>query len=252
MNKAFLSAIGAACALSFSLSASAVPIEFDFSGTPTGGIGTTTTSGGVTATSWIWDGSTYTDTATNTQLYRRNSSNDHGIGVCSTDENCSTGDFNELSNRINYELIRLDKGTANYWDQLWISSLDSTEAGTLYWGNDSDIATLLTGSSYTFNATNNNADIERDLLDPNDVDGTGLFDAGFFATAQYVLFTPGITQNVACNSTATEGDQACGGIMDNDYLVWKGATVPAPAVLGLMSIGLLGVGAATKRRNRKH
>jgi len=239
MNKSFLSAIGAACALSFSLSASAVPIEFDFSGTPTGGIGTTTTSGGVTATSWIWDGLTYT--ATGTDLYRRNSSNDHGIGVCSTGENCNTGDFNELSNRINYELIRLDKGTANYWDQLWISSLDSTEAGTLYWGNDSEIATLLTGSSYTFNATNNNADIERDLLDPTDVDGTGLFDAGFFANAQYVLFTPGDTINQACNP-----------LCDNDYLVWKGATVPAPAVLGLMSIGLLGVGAATKRRNRKH
>ena len=30
------------------------------------------------------------------------------------------------------------------------------------------------------------------------------------------------------------------------------AAVPAPTVLGLMSIGLLGVGAATKRRNRKH
>ena len=28
------------------------------------------------------------------------------------------------------------------------------------------------------------------------------------------------------------------------------ATVPAPPVLGLLSIGLLGVGAATKRRNK--
>ena len=87
---------------------------------------------------------------TNTSLYLRNVTSDHGLGVISNGETSAQGgDYNELSNELNLEVIRLQKPTGDKWTSLWVSSLDSggsgsAEVGTLYWSNSAtpDLSTL--------------------------------------------------------------------------------------------------------------
>jgi len=221
--------LGAVCATTFVFStpSHAVPVSFDFAGAG-GDLNTNTlTVNGVTAESFYWSGSVWGAA----DLYQRNTSNDHGLGVCSPPEtecqggtgNAGGGNINELSNQEVYEVIRLDKGTNATWVELWVSSLDSSEIGTLFWGNSSDIDSLLSGgSSFSYDSTDFGSGVEGDIL--------ALAAAiGFDAAARYVLFTPGPTALATGN--------------DNDYLVWKGAVnpVPIPAAVWLFGSGLLGL-----------
>ena len=235
MIKHILSMTCVACALSFSLPANAT-ILADFTGPENTSVGSSSlTVNGVTATGFSWDASgSQWITA---ELWYRNVPNDHGLGVCSTDESCSSGggDVNEMSNQLNYEVILLDKGAYGTWEQLWVSSLDSDEIGTVYWGDSSDIDTLLGGGIGNYaeiDSTDFGSAVEGDIL------GLSALNS-FDATSQYVLFTPGDFTTSQNKTTGT----------DNDYLVWKVA-VPEPSIMALLGLGLLGLGAATKRRNR--
>jgi len=230
----FLSSIACAVLAVASMSAQATSVSFDFAGNPVGDLNTNTlTDNDVTATSFYWDGAAWSAA----DLYRRNNNNDHGLGVCSPPEtacqggtgNAGGGNVNELSNQEVYEVIRLDKGAHASWTELWVSSLDSSEVGTLFWGNSGDIDTLLSGSMFSYDSTNFGASVEGDIL-------ALAAAAGFDDGAQYVLFTPGST----ALATGT----------DNDYLVWKGAVsvVPVPAAVWLFGSGLLGLVGIARRK----
>ena len=230
-----------AASLLFSISSQAAPVGFDFSGNggfldPIGSI----EDGGVTATGFYLSG-----TWTPINLYQRMGGTDNGIGVCSEGKDaCDSGggNINELSNQLNYEVILLDKGVNQSWVSLWVSSLDNTEVGTLFWGNSSDIDTLLGGSgnSFSYVSTDFGTSVEGNIL--------GLSQAiGFDATSQYVLFTPGggITADFLCPTT----DGGCTP-PDNDYLVWKGEVnpVPVPAAVWLFGSGLIGLVGIARRK----
>jgi hypothetical protein len=237
-----------AASLLFSISSQAAPVDFNFAGTG-GDLNTNTlTVNGVTATSYYDNGGNWAAA----DLYQRNTDNDHGLGVCSPPEtacqdgtgNAGGGDINELSNQLGYqEVILLDKGVNQSWVSLWVSSLDNTEVGTLFWGNSSDIDTLLGGSgnSFSYVSTDFGTSVEGNIL--------GLSQAGVFDDmAQYLLFTPGgggITPVSLCTTT----DGGCTP-PDNDYLVWKGEVnpVPVPAAVWLFGSGLIGLVGIARRK----
>lgn len=234
MNKLCLAGAVCATSLVFSIPSHAAPVSFNFAGAG-GDLNTNTlTVNGVTAESFYWNVSVWGAA----DLYQRNASNDHGLGVCSPSEtecqggtgNAGGGDINELSNQEVYEVIRLDKGTNATWVELWASSLDSSEVGTLFWGNSSDIDSLLSGGNmFSYDSTDFGSGVEGDIL-------ALAAASGFDASAQYVLFTPG-------SASFETGD-------DNDYLVWKGAVnpVPIPAAVWLFGSGLLGLVSIARRK----
>ncbi len=144
---------------------------------------------------------------TNTTLYLRNQTNDHGLGIVSNGENAALGgDVNEISNQLNLDVLRLTKPTTDTWTSLWVSSLDSggsggAEMGTLYWSNspNPDLTTLA-GSSFTFRFGDFGSSVEGDLLTLNPTN--------FVPTMNYLFFRA--------------GPNACGN--NNDYLFWKATT----------------------------
>ena len=233
--------LSAICATSllFSIPSHAAPVDFNFA-TPgsTGLLGTTATNNGITATSFYESSGNWVAAP----LYRRNSTNEHGLGVCSEGQSaCDTGggDVNELSNQLGYqEVILLDKGGNASWVSLWVSSLDNSEVGTLYWGNSNNIDTLLAGNHFSYDTTDFGTSVEGDIL-------TLSAASGFNAMAQYVLFTPGggIAPATLCISSCTPP-------ADNDYLVWKGTVnaVPVPAAVWLFGSGLLGLVGIARRK----
>ena len=235
--------LGAVCATSllFSIPSHASTEAFDFAGSGAYLGTSSTTDNGVTATGFYNDGGSWTEAS----LYQRDETNDHGLGVCSEGQfwcYFGGGDVNELSNQWYDEAIRLDKGSNATWGELWVSSLDSSEVGTLYWGDSNNVAELLNPVySFSYQAGDFGAGIvEGDIL-------ALAAASGFDATAQYVLFTPGspIAPSTICVST---GDYCTR--PDNDYLVWKGTVnpVPIPAAVWLFGSGLLGLVGIARRK----
>ncbi|MBK7954618.1 MAG: carboxypeptidase regulatory-like domain-containing protein [Candidatus Accumulibacter sp.] len=147
---------------------------------------------------------------TNTVLWERNDDpSDHGIGVVSNGETGSAGgDVNEISHQLNNDVIRLTKADGQQWSSLWVSSLDvngsgSAETGTFYWSNAAtpNLNTLSTKSTFQYGDFGNSVE-EGNVL--------ALHPSNFDATAKYLFFVAG--PNPA-------GD-------NNDYLLWKAATIP--------------------------
>lgn len=243
MNKLLLSGAICATSLFFSMASQAAP--FDFSG-PNGIAGTTLTDGGVTASGFYYSG---TWIATNLYV-RGDGPADNGLGVCSEGQSaCDSGggDVNELSNQLNYEVILLDKGDmVTSWTSLWVSSLDGSEVGTVYWGNTDDIDALLgSGNMFSYDSTDFGSDVWGDIL-------TLSAATGFNAMAQYVLFTPG--ESIITNGVVGPTD-VCATVAycfptdgNNDYLVWKGTVVPVPAAVWLFGSGLLGLVGIARRK----
>ena len=237
-----------AASLLFSISSQAAPVDFNFAGTG-GDLNTNTlTVNGVTATSYYDNGGNWAAA----DLYQRVGGTDNGIGVCSPPEtacqdgtgNAGGGDINELSNQLGYqEVILLDKGVNQSWVSLWVSSLDNTEVGTLFWGDSSDIDTLLGSSNmFSYDSTDFGTSVEGNILGLSKATT-----AGFDELARYVLFTPGggITADFLCPTT----DGGCTP-PDNDYLVWKGEVnpVPVPAAVWLFGSGLIGLVGIARRK----
>ena len=176
-------------------------------GTNNANLGQNLTIGGVRADAFYLSGANYL--TTNTVLWERNVTDDHGIGVWSNGEPdpiAGGGDVNEISNQLHAEVIRLTKAAGTSWTSLWVSSLDSggsgsAETGTIYWSNSAtpDLSTLST--KFTFKYGDFGANVEEgDVLT--------LGPPGFDASAQYVFFVAGP------NAAGT----------NNDYLFWKATT----------------------------
>ena len=234
MNKIF-----AVLMLGFSVSAFAAspPINFTTAGTPSSFNSTvhhTATVGGITVDAFTYSGGAYTAS----QLWLRNdgpSSGEFGFGVCSEGtklcgppSGTGNGDYNELSNEINSEVIRLTLPTKMKWSNLFVSSLDTggshnNESGILYWSN-SPIPLL---STLGF------ADFSHTTLNANYGSIWSLLPASFNPNDKYLFFTPD-----ASNGT------------NNDYLVWGAGVspVPEPSTYAMMLAGLGLIGFIAYRR----
>lgn len=200
------------------------------------------TVGGVTLDGFVYSGGT-TYVSNQGYLWMRNNTNDHGIGYCSTGETCGSttttgsGDYNELSNEKNNEVIRLTRSNGTSWSNIFVSSLDSggtasNETGTVYWSNtaNADLSTLSTKATFSYSQ-----------IAPS-VEGSifGLL-PGFDVSAKYVYFRAG-----PANGT------------NNDYLVWgvnvnpiSVSSVPEPETYAMILAGLGLMGFVARRRKAK-
>jgi hypothetical protein len=132
----------------------ATVITFDFaSGSGSQSAGTSTlTQNGIVASGFS-DNPTLLAPAT---LWLRNQTGDHGLGVCSPGESCSSGgDFNELSQLTNNEAITLTDTNGGVWTSLWVSSLDSggtggNESGIIYWSTTGTPGSFTNSFSFSF------------------------------------------------------------------------------------------------------
>lgn len=210
------------------------------------------TYGSITATAYYWNGSSWVTGVSGLSLYGRAETNDNGIGVCdplefgngTTTNTCGTsggkGDWNELSNEMAPELIRLSKTAGTAWVSVQLSSLDGNgstnpanyEHGTLWASNGSFGSAVavcnfiaLGGSSTCFGSTTN--------LEPTINIGAQ------YANYSYLYiqandWSTACVQNHVCNT-------------NNDFLV-RAATVPEPGSMALLAGGFLGLLALIRRR----
>jgi len=246
MNR-LLTGVFAASLLSLAPFASrATVVNFNTAVGPAGNTGSSTwTDGIVTADALVWDSGSgsWVDT-TNATLFVRNNSNDRGIGVCSADENSSgSGTYcgapgtysgggggdpgNELDNSGVQEMIRLSLAAGYDWLELGVSSLDGSEQGQIWFGSGADPA----GGALLESIAAGDAEC-----------GGGVectYAAGAAATYDYIYILSG------------NGFGNLGSTGSNDFLVKFAAyesSVPEPAILGLMLVGLAGVSISRRKR----
>jgi hypothetical protein len=213
--------------------AAAAVLDFDFTTIPgSNPLASQVNAGGVTAHGFFLDGGTYQDAA----LWKRNQSDDHGLGICSEKtDSCKEdgGDVNEISNQKNLEVLRLTLPSGKKWTSLWVSSLDdggskNNEMGTLYWSNleQPDLSSL--SSSFLFKHSNLGSEAEGNLF------AISGFPAGFDPTAKYLFFRAGPNPDG----------------QNNDYLVWGGnlSAVPEPSSTLMLLAGLAVTGSIALRR----
>jgi hypothetical protein len=214
----------------------AFSIQFSPPGTPASfnsPAQSSSTFGGITVDAFTYSAGAYTAS----QLWFRNEApNDVGLGVCSEGTACGSpggtgnGDYNELSNETNFEIIRLALPTNMVWSDLFVSSLDTggsnnNESGMLYWSNSATpLLSSLSGLAFSHNTLN---------ADTGSI--WSLIPASFNPSDTYLFFT----------ANASNGS-------NNDYLVWGANVVqhvpePAPYTLLLAGLGLIGFMARRKQ-----
>jgi hypothetical protein len=169
-------------------------------------------------------------------LYVRNDTDDHGLGICSPADEppcpgpTTGGDFNELDNDGAPELIRLTLPAGYEWVSVQLSSLDdnsgsSPEFGQLWAGPDENFDSLATEVIWQFMG---GGDIELLIEIPASA-----------ANAPYLFFQP--------------FDWSPGGLnTNNDFLVYQAtinqSQVPEPVTLGVLWIGLVALRLLRRRR----
>jgi len=215
----------------FSVSAFAAPaIDFSTIGSPTSFNSTAQSSatiGGITINAFTYSAGTYTPS----QLWLRHDG-EWGFGVCSEGSLCGpagttgNGDYNELSNKHRFEVIRLTLPSNKQWSDLFVSSLDNggsngNESGILYWSDSAaPVLSSLSSSKFSHNGLGANYGSIWNQVSPD-------------TNAQYLFFTPDASNGI-----------------NNDYLVWGAnvSPVPEPATYALLLAGLGLVGFMARRK----
>lgn len=239
-----------------SASAAAGPL-YDFStgarGGKTTGTGADQKPGPITASSFQRSGASGAWTSNPIALAGQGDVDDRGLRVCSGPACESDPRYNELSPLYEQEAILLSLDTGWNWTELWVSSLEGdgtggTTSGRIYWGDTADIPTLLLGGatrSFSFKFSDlTDGKAQGDLLSIDAL--KSIFDT----KARHVLFVPdGKLSNTAQAASEAVSYRVSGGGAKSSG--GGKSTIPEPATVLLVGVGLAGAGLRHLRRARR-